>query len=73
MSMTKYAVIPEGTDMSNIDYLTIGKKYKILRLDGNHDHDNGLGFEIKDDLGDIIYCCSMGSSHLNYQNWEIQE
>jgi hypothetical protein len=71
--MTKYAVIPEGTNMRGIVNFTIGKKYKILRLDDDHDHVNGLGFEIITDGGSEAFCIEKGCSHLNWQKWEIQE
>jgi hypothetical protein len=72
MSMTKYAVIPKGTDMSNIDYLTIGKKYLIKNCNKIKRYD-GLYFEMVADNGLILYCLEFGCPNLSSQNWEIQE
>jgi hypothetical protein len=72
MSMTKYAVIPEGTDMSGVFDLTVGNRYEILQ-EGNISNKFGLLFEIIDDAGDKIMALEKRCGFLNSQNWEIQE
>ena len=70
--MKKYAVIPEGTDMSEVNYLTVGKKYLIKNCN-KIKRGNGLYFEMIADNGFEMYCLEFGCPHLNNQNWEIQE
>jgi hypothetical protein len=74
--MTKYAVIPEGTDMSQVFNLTVGKRYEILRCESTN-YEFGLYFEINDDFQFEIGCteksCNWLNSNLNGQGWEIQE
>ena len=70
--MEKYAVIPEGTDMSDVVDLTIGKRYEILNTTGCHGI-YGMGFNIINNDGWDLYCLENLCSQLNDQNWEIQE
>jgi hypothetical protein len=76
--MARYAVIPEGTDMSNVIDLTLGKRYRIELKESFRDGlgyflNNGHSFYMIDDDGFPIYCKQNNSNHLNGQNWEIQE
>jgi hypothetical protein len=72
--MQKYAVIPEGMDMTKLVDLTIGKQYQIDNKSWTQDQWTGHdGFSIKDDVGDVIYCINKQCPHLKGQNWEIQE
>jgi hypothetical protein len=72
--MTKYAVIPEGTDMSGVFDLTVGKRYKISKiLNLNGLLSNGIRFFIIDDVGVELYSSENKSLDLNGQDWEIQE
>jgi hypothetical protein len=69
--MTKYAVIPKGTDMSEIANLTIGKRYEILKYK-KYASVHNIFFSIIDDDGDLIRCPQKACAYLNDQNWEIQ-
>ena len=72
--MEKYAVIPEGTDMSNVIDLTIGKRYKVLELcNAGGFLNKGVRFCVLDDVGFKVYSSENKSLHLNGQNWEIQQ
>ena len=70
--MKKYAVIPDGTDMSEVVDLTIGKRYEIVSDEGVFGV-YGLGFFIIDDARDEINCLKNRCAYLGGQNWEIQE
>tara|TARA_R110000772_G_scaffold210053_1_gene320625 strand:+ start:61 stop:276 length:216 start_codon:yes stop_codon:yes gene_type:complete len=71
--MTKYAVIPEGTDMSQVVDLTIGKKYEIIGCWSKTTKSLGLAFTIIDDTDFKTDCLQRFCGSLNNQNWEIQE
>ena len=70
--MTKYAVIPEGTDMSEVFDLTVGRRYEILTEESTI-YDFGLYFKIIDDDGLGINCIEKSCGWLDGQDWEIQE
>tara|TARA_R110000772_G_scaffold210053_1_gene320626 strand:+ start:273 stop:488 length:216 start_codon:yes stop_codon:yes gene_type:complete len=69
--MTKYAVIPKGTDMSQVFDLTVGKRYEILTEESTI-YDFGLYFKIIDDAKFKIECTEKSCNYLNGQDWEIQ-
>jgi hypothetical protein len=70
--MTKYAVIPEGTDMEDVIFLTVGERYPLLEGYRKSNLNDGLYFEIVADNKIKIRCLELNCWHLNRQNWEIQ-
>jgi hypothetical protein len=60
--------IPEGTDMTQVKCLTMGKEYTIKG--SNY---NGWGGSIQDDKGFPLFIFILDSAHLEGQAWEIVE
>ena len=58
--------IPVGTDMTDVEHLTIGKEYKV---GGTSEY----GGEMRDDNGLSMYIYIPNSAHLKGQAWEIVE
>lgn len=52
-------------------YITIGEWYEIS-WDETILRDGNFGFEFIDDKNRNNYACRFNSSHLDYENWEIE-
>jgi len=65
MKVGDYVKAPEGCET----YLTAGKKYRVLWVDGYDSVFVGCGFSIITDNGTPIFTNERNSTHLNGGNW----
>jgi hypothetical protein len=67
MKIGDYVIAPRGCK----EWLTAGKKYQVINVDGIDSKDYGIGFNIKTDSGKISFCNQKKCRHINGQDWII--
>ena len=71
--MKKYvAIAPEVGEIHS--YLTNGRKYPIIEICKNNNHEYGRMFKMLDDVGFMLICNEFKCAHLeDVGNWTIKE